>query len=112
VSVDEQPDEVLELVPALPWAGPGGEFVRRASGAYIPRSYAGPVQLILTADVLERRGPADAGGGWQTVVAQLRIRGIDTSHLGMVMPESLPTLANEIRACLASASRGSSAAPS
>ncbi|HET9982526.1 MAG TPA: thioesterase domain-containing protein, partial [Longimicrobiales bacterium] len=73
--------------------------VWRAQGAYVPRRFRGPIDLVWSRQLWATAG-ADPTRGWSAVSPAVRAFGLDATHINLVAYHNLPALAERIRACL------------
>ena len=84
-------------------AAEGDEIVmwmqRRASSAYVPGYYRGPVDLVWASGAPGREPRPAPLDRWRRVAQQVRVHTIPASHIGLIT-EELPAFADVLRAIL------------
>ncbi|HEV2643642.1 MAG TPA: thioesterase domain-containing protein, partial [Candidatus Elarobacter sp.] len=74
------------------------QFHARAAAAFIPRAYAGEVDVINCTDALAPT-VEQAARDWGRITRTVRVHTVDSSHLGLLTSD-LPALAARMRECL------------
>jgi thioesterase domain-containing protein len=111
-SGSEEPKQTGEI-----WTRPGTDVIRfeaRGAGAYVPRSYDGPIDLVVAVEKAEVADVAYAATmgtepsqrtarvgrrGWQFVTTDVRVHPVQATHVGLIT-SALETLAGVLRRLL------------
>jgi amino acid adenylation domain-containing protein len=101
VASPEPVDKAVSSANAAPTdgLGPVGRFIARAQRGYVPGRYSGRVELISASSAMKGRQSTSAFE-WEQVAAGISPHTVEGNHVGIVMPEGMPALAHQMKACL------------